>query len=593
MARPIVLAGDVTTASQLTTFFKRVKSLGDELEQEQKENGGNTSDDSDESEDDNSSISDDDDDTIQTKKKSRKAKAAAPPPATFWIGLGKSLGLSFPPGSTPADCQYKVESKLADLQKAEKDKEEAELFKRRMVDFYNQQPPAVATQANVNAYYPVNTAGVQGQYNPQMTRGQFQQPNFVGVRGSPDVSRYVTCFNCGEQAGHYANNCPHPRSSPEFRNSVRDRVAAAQQQYSQNRGPFNNPTGYYQQISGQQQQALPNAHQVARPSPRIQSTNTLEESGNYGPTVHAMEGGVNSIEAADCYVVDADVMDAEKRKRSVASDPPANKKQNAAPVTITPMFRRNPTETPPDAPVHPDKKKHRRSPRPIRMMKGQTSFDPVHNLRTMEVRGLSWGQFLDTTSSARRQVAHGLTQERSNRRRRGALDAAQVDSKQVRPLITNFHTEAKVWQDSEDAPLMFVISKVLIDGGAVLNMIPLYVAKQLNLTLHRQNEVMMRSATGQHHFCDYYVDVSVEIADVVSKVRCFTLPEQFRPSYGLLLGRKWMKDVKAVGDYEHETYVIRGTNDELHPVPRCFDSEVGVQGPVMVINTVHHARSRR
>jgi len=66
--------------------------------------------------------------------------------------------------------------------------------------------------------------------------------------------------------------------------------------------------------------------------------------------------------------------------------------------------------------------------------------------------------------------------------------------------ITNFYTVAKVDQHGpESNPKVFQVSKVLIHGGSVLNMIPLHLARQMGLKLIDQNEVLMRTAASPYH----------------------------------------------------------------------------------------------
>jgi hypothetical protein len=55
----------------------------------------------------------------------------------------------------------------------------------------------------------------------------------------------------------------------------------------------------------------------------------------------------------------------------------------------------------------------------------------------------------------------------------------------------------------------------------------------------------------------WYVDVDIEIAGVTSTSWVYCVPAPARPSYTLLLGRKWMKQVRAIGNYETGTYIIR------------------------------------
>jgi len=61
--------------------------------------------------------------------------------------------------------------------------------------------------------------------------------------------------------------------------------------------------------------------------------------------------------------------------------------------------------------------------------------------------------------------------------------------------ITNFYTVAKVNQHGQETNLkIFQVSKVLIDGGSVFNMISLHLTWQMGLKLIDPNEVLIRTA---------------------------------------------------------------------------------------------------
>jgi hypothetical protein len=158
--------------------------------------------------------------------------------------------------------------------------------------------------------------------------------------------------------------------------------------------------------------------------------------------------------------------------------------------------------------------------------------------------------------------------------------AAETPSK-----ITNFYTVAKVSQHgSGPDPKTFQVSKVLIDGGSVLNMIPLHLAQQMGLKLIDQNEVLMRTAASTYHSINHYVMMDISVAGVSAIIRCYCLPS--RPSYSILLGRRWMKQVRAIGDYADDSYCLydlAGLKDIVpsNPTPTNIREEI----PVLCINT--------
>jgi len=91
--------------------------------------------------------------------------------------------------------------------------------------------------------------------------------------------------------------------------------------------------------------------------------------------------------------------------------------------------------------------------------------------------------------------------------------------------ITNFYTMAKVNQHGPESNLkVFQVSKILIDGGSVLNIIPLHLARQMGLKLIDQNEVVMRTATSTYYSINYYIMMDISIAGVSATIRCYCPP---------------------------------------------------------------------
>jgi hypothetical protein len=70
------------------------------------------------------------------------------------------------------------------------------------------------------------------------------------------------------------------------------------------------------------------------------------------------------------------------------------------------------------------------------------------------------------------------------------------------------------------------------------------------------HDLSIRTATSVLTPIRYYSDVYVTVAGVTTKIRIHALPRELNLSYGLLLGRRWLKAVHAKGDYEKDTYAI-------------------------------------
>jgi len=68
--------------------------------------------------------------------------------------------------------------------------------------------------------------------------------------------------------------------------------------------------------------------------------------------------------------------------------------------------------------------------------------------------------------------------------------------------VVNFYTLARVTQSGGGHPSA-TLKKVLVDGGSVLNMMPLSLARKMRLTLRPQREVVMKTAASTFHEIKY------------------------------------------------------------------------------------------
>ena len=88
-------------------------------------------------------------------------------------------------------------------------------------------------------------------------------------------------------------------------------------------------------------------------------------------------------------------------------------------------------------------------------------------------------------------------------------------------------------------------------------MMPLSLARRMELILRPQTEVVVKTAASTFHEIKYYVNLEVTVSGVTASIRCYCLPEEGgHSSYTLLLGRRWMKQVQALGDYSKDIYYI-------------------------------------
>jgi hypothetical protein len=115
----------------------------------------------------------------------------------------------------------------------------------------------------------------------------------------------------------------------------------------------------------------------------------------------------------------------------------------------------------------------------------------------------------------------------------------------------------------------FTVARCMLDAGSVISLASLGVLEKVGATIRPVHTKMsIRTATSAMTPIDYYADVTVTIAGVSSKIRIFALPGNLNLSFGLLLGRRWLRAVKAIGDYGKDTYAIADGDGQYWEVPR-------------------------
>jgi hypothetical protein len=370
-----------------------------------------------------------------------------------------------------------------------------------------------APPAQVSAIYAHGSYGQQSGYNqgPPYQSNQFQPQGFQGAPylqnqgnrsagpagppGPPGQSgpRTVTCYNCGKRCTHYEDQCPDPKASEEFRASIVARVAKARAEYQarMQQGNLSQPS------AGAQQDV--NAMFVDEPA--------------------MLSSALQGMTFADCYQLDG-VQNVEKRKRAIASEgevlgPKRQDLGGARAFSDDDIRAGIPSATKPMNLAQGKKKRPVREHVPIRMMKGQATYDAIAALRDAEVRGLSWGNIFELAPKVKSLLAHGLVQERPARKRKTKPSPAGVNSvaegrgrafPEPTGAIANVYTVAQITQPSPGILDIqwFRIMLTLIDGGSVLNMITWALVSRLQLKQIAQDEVSMRTAASTVHPIEAY-----------------------------------------------------------------------------------------
>jgi hypothetical protein len=222
------------------------------------------------------------------------------------------------------------------------------------------------------------------------------------------------------------------------------------------------------------------------------------------------------------------------------------------------------------------KKKQIRKPkvptpaRQVRMMVGSNRYDAVAEFKKLPVVGLTWGDLLDLAPAVRRSVGTGLLLEQIPRKKKATkpkamepvLDVTTVtqSNKAIEKPCRNFFTTAMIKVGNST----YKIEKTMIDAGSVVNLASQSLLEKIGVTLHPVRNVAIRTATSALTEIKYCAGITVFVGNIPATVVVYAIPREFNLPYGLLLSRGWLKAVKARGNYEIDSYHIRGPDGKFY-----------------------------
>ena len=247
------------------------------------------------------------------------------------------------------------------------------------------------------------------------------------------------------------------------------------------------------------------------------------------------------------------------------------------------------------APGAPKPRRH------IRMMKGKSEWDPVEALRSLPVTGLDFGSLFDWSPGIRILVGKALQlegsvlsknapQRSSNAGAVYAVDLTTIKGNDISAMVKrgrlkgaknwevvkdgvlqepgirifNFHTNGEVWPLGKGKEAGYRIGKILLDGGAVVNLMPEKTARRLGLRLEENDDIVIRTATNEVRSIRFCTHFDITIAGVTAHIHAYVM--DIPQSYSLLLGRRWLYQVRAVGDYANNSYIIYDAEGHAHTV---------------------------
>ena len=152
----------------------------------------------------------------------------------------------------------------------------------------------------------------------------------------------------------------------------------------------------------------------------------------------------------------------------------------------------------------------------------------------------------------------------------------------------NFHTLGEVVShDSQGNERNYPLDRILIDGGAVVNLMPEEVARRLGVKLEDNSDILIRTATNEVRNVRYCTRFHIRIAGVTAEITVHVL--DIPQSYSLLLGRRWLYQVRALGDYADHSYVIYDMEGKPHQMTSTLKAPThlhpSLHGPEILVNT--------
>ena len=196
---------------------------------------------------------------------------------------------------------------------------------------------------------------------------------------------------------------------------------------------------------------------------------------------------------------------------------------------------------------------------PINWMRGQKQYSLQDALDDVTPK-ISFPQLLDVSPRLRRELAELLRSSVPRVRRKGKGKTAQGSTENVgvvkhTPLImTEAHEDGEVHCLYIDAWIGDqLINDVLVDGGAMLDLISQKVVRKLRLEKHLVKGLGMRLADDSLVRLDHYVWADVVVAGVIARIKAYVVPVSV--TYKILLSRRWLKRVHGI-EY-HETNILQ------------------------------------
>jgi len=146
------------------------------------------------------------------------------------------------------------------------------------------------------------------------------------------------------------------------------------------------------------------------------------------------------------------------------------------------------------------------------MIQGQPYWDPIESLRQTKVEEMNWGSLFALALQVKARIYKGLVLDKvpalsvqNVTQESHIVEVASVNLgfhygdaiSEPTGLIINFHTTGLIRNQVNGIIRVFKVLRILIDGGAVVNLIPESIAQRLGLLCEANDDILIRTATNE------------------------------------------------------------------------------------------------
>jgi len=171
----------------------------------------------------------------------------------------------------------------------------------------------------------------------------------------------------------------------------------------------------------------------------------------------------------------------------------------------------------------------------IQLLAGRPRFALVSGFHDTQVTCLTWGQFFDLSPEGKHQLVKHLVQARPRSKGVASKGKGKAQGEVLESIlsvvalvgkmepylaVTNLYTTAKI--RIEDG--MFETDHVLIDAGSVVNLAPISVLRAIGALPLPTKDLVIHTAASNLVPLDFYTDLKVDVASVVTPLCLFAMP---------------------------------------------------------------------